>query len=188
MNRLDQLLHSVYPKSTHPSDRIVDLLLIRPEGVNAVPAVTLRVLIWYSIPLDNSFFIITRSVRSIYTFNTKCLSAAHQSDFLFHSSRTEFAWGCAAGPRAKHFPIFFRRQWAKKPCFISYFTVFLMISLIFWWFVLKKLRNHLFLCFATVGSGSLLAYWAVFMVKYQGGEGSTLWLDLFLRFCTIETT
>ena len=67
---------------------------MRPEGAYAVPAVELRSFIRYSTPTDNSFFIITRSVRSIYTFNTKCLSAAQQSD-LCSTARERSSLGAA---------------------------------------------------------------------------------------------
>ena len=138
-------------------------------------------LVRYSTPTDNSYFDLTRSVRPVYTFNTKCLSAARRSHNLLISSRTEFAWGCAAGPRDKLFLIFSGAKQLKN-------YVFLHISSHFWWFfdffgdlLAKSLQNHIFLCFATVGSESLLAYRAVFMLLYQGGEGSRLWLGYFLN-------
>ena len=153
---------------------------MRPKGACAVPAAELRSFYWYLHPTDNSYFDLTRSVRLVYTFNTKCLSAAHQSDFFFLSSRTEFAWGCAAGPRAKCFPIFLGAKQLKNYVFLLILYVFFLFLIVFGDLLAKSLQNYIFLCFATVGSESLLAYWAVFMVKYQGGEGSSLWLGLFL--------
>ena len=79
---------------------------MRPKGACAVPAAELRSFVRYSIPPDNGYFDLTRSVRLEYTFNTKCLSAARQLRSVFDSSRTEFAWGCAAGPRDKLFFVF----------------------------------------------------------------------------------
>jgi len=155
-------------------------MVMRPKGACAVPAAELRSFYWYLHPTDNSYFDLTRSVRLVYTFNTKCLSAAHQSDFFFLSSRTEFAWGCAAGPRDKCFPTFSGAKQLKNYVFLLILYVFFLFLIVFGDLLAKSLQNYIFLCFATVGSESLLAYWAVFMVKYQGGEGSSLWLGLFL--------
>ena len=77
----------------------------------------------HSTPADISFFTCTRSVRVVVGCITKWFTCRSMSTTLLHSSRTEFAWGCAGGPIASYFLLFS----CAKLCKITFYALFCTI-------------------------------------------------------------
>ena len=86
-------------------------------------AFELRSWVIHSTPSDISFFTCTRSVRPVVGCITKWFTCRSRSDHLLHSSRTEFAWGCAGGPIARDFLLFS----CAKLCKITFYALFCSI-------------------------------------------------------------
>lgn len=111
--------------------------------------------------------------------------ASPTSEHCASSLRTEFAWAAFWGLDTRDFPLYFELKHTLFHSVKGYgaviFSLYFLFFTIIGYFYTKTSYFYLFLCLATVGSGVLLAFWVVFVLLYQGGEGFNHRLDTKLQ-------